>query len=196
MIKIHVVVVTLFSVAVLLTPVHSFAACTIEHLFEDSTAVNDFIGQSWTATCSGMLHSVTIKADTPNPGTHVLWIYSGQSIAPGDLLAQQDGITLADGDNTITITATVTITNGQQYTFILDNELDNQVFLRYASAGVYGGGQEYDGDNFSPGTDLWFQVYISDPPGHAPTLTKWGLIIFMTILLFSAMKVIRNKARN
>jgi len=104
-------------VAVLGYPGNDTAAqCIDQHPVEALTSNVDPIGQSWTSTCDGELRYLVVRADLPNPGTHTLSIYAGQSVAAGDLIASQSGILLADGENRIRLDDLPWITSGSEWT--------------------------------------------------------------------------------
>ena len=175
-------------VAVLGYPGNDTAAqCIDQHPVEALTSNVDPIGQSWTSTCDGELRYLVVRADLPNPGTHTLSIYAGQSVAAGDLIASQSGILLADGENRIRLDDLPWITSGQQYTFVIDNLSNNLVRLRYDGLAGYPGGQAYNGIFFVAGADLWFQAQVTLPP--IPTLNEWGRAVLIVLLLLASFAV-------
>jgi hypothetical protein len=153
----------LLVIAILSLPCSAHAACTVAQNSFDAAPVAGApdLGQSWTAVCDGVLSSITVNAGGAHAGPYTLSVFSGESVDPGDLLAQAPNIALADGENTIAIPTEVTVSNGQLYTF----QFDAWVLLRgkwfidaYPDGRVYGLGV------FLPAGegDLWFEAEISD----------------------------------
>lgn len=150
-------------IAILSLPCSAHAACTVaQNSFDAGAAVlAPDLGQSWTAVCDGVLSSITVNADGAQAGPYTLSIFSGESVDPGDLLAQAPNIALADGENTIAIPTEVTVSNGQLYTF----QFDALVALRWkGNVDIYPDGRLYGGGVFQPAAfgDLWFEAEIVD----------------------------------
>jgi hypothetical protein len=134
------------------------------------------VAQSFTATKTGVLTSITVYGSTTSAST--LNIYSGDGTS-GTLLATQSVNAFnAAGDpdtgsqryigSTITLNSTVNITNGNQYTFQLTNA--DGVSITYTTNSDYSGGTAYDtGSEIGSNFDFEFSVVQGDPPNSAPS---------------------------
>jgi hypothetical protein len=134
------------------------------------------VAQSFTATKTGVLTSITVYGSTTSAST--LNIYSGDGTS-GTLLATQSVNAFnAAGDpdtgsqryigSTITLNSTISITNGNQYTFQLTNA--DGVSITYTTNSDYSGGTAYDaGSQIDPSIDFEFSVVQGDPPNSAPS---------------------------
>ena len=160
-------VLTLLVIPALLIglPARSRAACTDQHLIENNTSVPINVGQSWTATCDGLLQAIAVKADMPNAGLMTLKIFQGESLDPANLLSTQTGLPdLVDGENTYAVPGDIAMVTGQQYTFLFTNESANGIRFRYDVADGYVDGQATAGAGWVVGSDVWFQAIVVDPP--------------------------------
>ncbi|MEW6663797.1 MAG: choice-of-anchor U domain-containing protein [Thermodesulfobacteriota bacterium] len=148
-------------VLLLCTPAHP--ACTVSYTTHNATTGVVNVGQSWTATCSGVWTSITILADNPNPGSMTLKIYKGQSVAAGDLLHSETFASCVDGLQTYTLSNPQSVTSGNQYTFLFTNNLSNAIKFRYDTANGYAGGMATAGVGFVAGSDIYFEMSVVDP---------------------------------
>ena len=151
----------LLVIAILSLPCSAHAACTVAQNSFDGGVGAVGLGQSWTAVCDGVLSSITVNTAGAQAGPFTLSIFNGESVDPGDLLAQAPNIALADGENTIAIPTEVNVSNGQLYTF----QFGADVSLRWdAGDDVYPDGRVYAGGVFRPAGegDLWFEAEIVD----------------------------------
>jgi hypothetical protein len=171
------------------------AGCTISQTSTTNTSGSFFsLGQSWTATCDGVLSNVTVNIGSATAGTLTLSIYSGESVAPGNLLYSQP-ITFSDtGVQSLNLTGTVNITNGKQYTFVVTSTLNELQFL-YSTLNPYTDGKACTVGGFVASSDLYFTATISDaaPVQSVPSLSEYGMIIMAVILINISMFAIRKR---
>ncbi len=148
------------------------AACTVTHTQAIETGNINLtdVGQSFTATCDGEASSVTLYSLFNTSNNVTLSIYSGESVAAGDLLYTQAGITIASGTTVINLTAPVAVTSAQKYTFYLTGGTSP-----YGLKLMFGGVDNYpDGNAYYAGvwqaasTDFFFSVQIDDPAPRQP----------------------------
>ncbi|MCP3952030.1 MAG: DUF4347 domain-containing protein, partial [Desulfobacterales bacterium] len=146
-----------------------------------ATDENGVWGQSFTATKTGVLSNIQVLIYTAASADVGISIYSGETVSGGALLASQ---TIASGDlqnvatsysdwTTITISSTVNITSGQQYTFAFSDGTSAH-FDFGGDGGVdsgLSGARLYSSHNggFAGGYDLNFRVTQGDPANSAPT---------------------------
>lgn len=168
------------------------AACTVEFNVENATTAPVSVGQSYTAECSGLMTSITVKADTPVSGLMTLKIYNGQSLAAGDLLYTQNGNpALVNGENQYNISPSVSVITGQQYTFIFTDEGSTGIRFRYDTTNSYAGGQATAGAGFVPGSDIWFRINIADAQS-VPAFSEWGMVLFSVLLGIAGVRAMRK----
>jgi hypothetical protein len=130
------------------------------------------IGQSFTATKTGVLSSIEITDDgAANFGTATLSIYSGSGNG-GSLLYSKSGIdftiidTITDAStytlHSLSIDSTVNITSGNVYTFVFT--AGTAIDMGFFNSDGYAGGVLFSADNggFLPGFDMAFQLTQSD----------------------------------
>ncbi|MCP3999901.1 MAG: DUF4347 domain-containing protein, partial [Gammaproteobacteria bacterium] len=136
-------------------------------------------GQSFTATKTGVMSNIKLLVQDTAASDIDFKFYSGESVSGGALLASQ---TVVSGDlqnladtltdwTTITLSSTVNITSGQQYTFTFEGSI--KVAFFYETGGL-SGAQLYSSENggFLSGYDMHFQVTQGDGASNAaPTVT-------------------------
>jgi len=156
------------------------------------------LGQSWTATGGdGVLSSISVNSVGASTGTLNLYVYNGESANPGNQIYTQAISSFSGaGVQTINLTGTVNITNGNQYTFVIQSTGGN-VRLRYDITNPYAGGKSYaSGTGFVSSSDFYFSISISDSapaPTGVPTLSEWGMIIFTMLIMFYGIKMLRKR---
>ena len=121
-------------------------------------------GQSFTSPCNGNITSIEVTAaSTGTNAAGTLNIYAGNGTGTTPIYTQSvSAITIANvGDPiTVTITGSVPVMSGNQYTFAMDMDLDVN-----ASSSEYNGGDAFQsGQNANP-LDIDFEVDISAPTG-------------------------------
>ncbi|MBF0551684.1 MAG: IPTL-CTERM sorting domain-containing protein [Deltaproteobacteria bacterium] len=165
------------------------AACKVsQHLDEDSpTAHGSNFGQSFTAPCSGVLTTISVKTWGASTDILTINIYNGQSLVLVDRIHTQSIAAFPGaGVHDITLSTPIRVTGGSQYTFQL-LPASGTIQMNVSALNPYAGGQ-YEGNGFfNPGADLYFDVNITDPLPHGcdtciPTLSEWGMIIFGVML--------------
>ena len=178
----------LFALSAILLPISSVnAGCSIE-VSGSETGLSDYkpLGQSFTATCDGLLHSVTVYALFATTTGVTLSIYSGESVAEVNRLHVQSGITLS-GTSTVVLSDSVAMVSGEQYTFLFTDgsrKLSSQSLLGGGAAMTEG--RAYLGvddkpqiiNSFVSDYDLLFTVEIAD----SSTATKIALTGPATVL--------------
>lgn len=131
------------------------------------------VGQSFTAGYTGELAKVVISIDTPSvsypviSGTFELRIYAGAGYA-GTLLGSETFFVptgLPYGDFEIGLTNSVNITNGNQYTFAVEEISGTGQIQLNATANNYPGGNLYNtiltSTTSFPTYDLLFKTYVN-----------------------------------
>jgi hypothetical protein len=195
------------------------AACTVEQTQELEVLAIMGVGQSWTASCSGVLRAVTVKVSTDRPlevdNSYTLSVFRGESVDPADLLGKTENIALGEGENRI-LMPDITNSSGQQYTWYLElegGEFDSlkggNQFAGFAGAAIVYSGNTYDGGRlyrnagflalrngapevgWNDNYDAWFRVEIAD--AAVPTLSEWGILLFMLLLAFFACRRLKRK---
>ena len=156
-----------------ISPGTLFAGCIVEQTQETHNANynNPTQGQSFTATCDGAITTITVTIwyqGVPSPTSATLYIYDGQSVSDGDKIYTQPGIAVTEhGEKTITLTTPVSVTSGNQYTFLLVFAQSGQGLLLYfdtTSANPYPGGMAYLVGMFRAEYDAQFSVSIDALP--------------------------------
>ena len=181
----------------LLNTADCFAACVVTHnVTTNFIGSIPAIGQSFIATCGGRLASVTVTTGTPGTpaGPHTLKIYQGESATPADLLYTQANVnlgTVGNTINTVSLAQPVPVINGNQYTFIFEHATGGITILQADATNSYAGGKLYLNAGFVAGIDLPFQVNITDLP--IPTLSEWGIIVFLLLLAAIALRSIKHR---
>lgn len=112
-------------------------------------------GQSFQAGLSGDWTQLEVMNNYAFPQSGTLNIYSGEGNG-GTLLLSQP-ISLVNGVNTITLSAPISITAGNQYTFLTDL-LMNCSFTQ--SPNPYAAGISYTSSSSDPGYDLYFKIIV------------------------------------
>jgi len=205
--KLILLAVTFFSYLFLSTFNNASAGCkTTQPLKEIWTIGSIAAGQSFMPACSGTLTSILVHPDSTVAST--LKIYRGESDAPGDLLHTQIANLTANQNNTIVLSAPIALTSHQQYTFIFSGtRLMYNGWNPYADGNLYdlvGGGNSAarsdaraDGDGgmgFHEGADLFFTADISSGASSVPTLSEWGVIVFLLLISITAIwKILREQ---
>ncbi|MDD3484864.1 DUF4347 domain-containing protein, partial [Azovibrio restrictus] len=140
------------------------------HTATSNTNGHDDVGQTFTATKTGVLSSIRVASNNNDDGSDwTLKIYEGAGIG-GTLLHTQTGAsignTVTDSSNytlaTINLNAAVNITNGQTYTFAFTP--DTAIDFMYTDD-AYAGGVLFSnsaGGGILPGLDLIFEVVQGD----------------------------------
>jgi hypothetical protein len=112
------VVILAFSCAMLFLCVSwdtVYAACTVQNTSINNAFGGDStLGQSFTATCSGQISTITIQISAGQSVVNgTLNFYSGESVASPTYT--QAGINLADGVQTVTLTTPQSVTSGSNH---------------------------------------------------------------------------------
>ncbi len=148
--------------AILFTGGNALADCKIPSvdLTAKSSATSDSeIGQSFTATCTGRIKSITVKSNTDYTNKTVT-VYQGEGI--GGTVLKSISSNLVTGMNEISLEdAAIKVSAGSVYTFTLSS----YVALKNAD-GSYDGGTGYMGS-----TDLGYDLYFSVTITSNKTLT-------------------------
>ncbi|WDE11295.1 Ig-like domain-containing protein [Thalassomonas haliotis] len=140
------------------------------------------IGQSFTATKTGVLSSIGVVDDgSAVSGTATLTVYDGSGTG-GSVLYSKSNIdfsavdTFTDADNytlhTITIDSTVNITSGNVYTFVFAPGVAFDMAY-YTASNTYSGGDLFSADNggFQANIDMAFSVTQGDGDVTAPVIS-------------------------
>lgn len=141
------------------------AQCTETYAggFTQAAQTGYVAGQSFTSPCNGNISSIEVPAaSTGTNAAGTLNIYAGNGTGTTPIYTQSvPAITIANvGDPiTVTITGSVPVMSGNQYTFAMDMDLDV-----YASSGYAGGDAFQSGQNVNP-IDVDFEVDIAAPTG-------------------------------
>lgn len=148
------------------------------------TSGSNTIGQTFTATKTGLLKEIHVASDlatTVSGENWILTVYSGSGV-DGTVLATQTGASFSDtvtsgSDYTysiVTLSTAVNLTSGSEYTFVFSP--GNSIDLVYTTnSDTYAGGDIFYNDSVATGSgaDLIFQVVQADaaPANNAPTIT-------------------------
>lgn len=158
---------------ILILSTQMWAALTITHNGAGSGGSSgNRIGQSFTATHTGVITSIGVASD--GSLTDTLKIYSGSGI--GGTLLHTQIVTFSDTTTstssytffTITLDATVNITSGNTYTFAFS---DGQEQLVYGG-NDYANGDLYVGTSAQSGLDLRFEIVQGDAAALDPIITS------------------------
>ncbi|MBF0319256.1 MAG: hypothetical protein HQL01_05570 [Nitrospirae bacterium] len=109
-VRYYYVAITCIILSTLLSYGSAFAACAISQTNIDNNINASPVGQSFTATCTGIISSIVVTSAANLACT--LNIYSGESVAGGNLLSTQAVNLVNPGITTITISGTVNVTSG------------------------------------------------------------------------------------
>ena len=153
-----VVLFTLFAITVSVSSVNAGCAIDVSATTTNWFATKD-TGQSFTAPCSGLLHSITVHADEYVTGVTLI-IYNGESVDEGDQIYYQSNITLTD-PVTIILSGSVNVVENQMYTFRFTGGSGNH-WLTVNNSNPYAGGRGYN-SGWMESFDLIFKVEIIDP---------------------------------
>jgi hypothetical protein len=136
------------------------------------TAGGTEVGQSFLATCDGLLTTVVFGRDAGGAASGTLRIYSGAGTL-GTELGTQAFTTPAVGGSTevgISLSTPVTVVSGQTYTYFLDLTSGSFPVLFRPAPSTYAGGTTYatfDGNpaNANAGTsDQYFRLFFEPAP--------------------------------
>ena len=176
------VLFTLFSIMLPTSSVN--AGCAINVSADPTNNINSKdSGQSFTATCDGLLHSITVNTGNRTVTGVTLLIYNGQSVAEENQIYEQSNVTLSN-PVTIVLSGSVNLVSEQQYTFRFTGGSENH-YLQSNCYNPYDGGQDCVGGTFFPGYDMLFNVEISTPPiastAEASSVTLTGATLNGTV---------------
>ena len=154
--------VLLFVLATIWSPVSAvYAGCAINVSGSPVSwiASNDS-GQSFTAPCSGQLHSITVRAASVTGVT--LNIYAGQNVS-GQALYTKSEVALGN-PCTIELDDSVTVTSGSQYTFHFSGGSGNHEEHVFWNYNQFSGGQAYWSGSWREYYDMVYDVEIASEP--------------------------------
>ena len=163
-----------------LTLSYSLLAQTVceEQLGIDNGFSGQSHGQSVTMTgCSGFFNAIEFHRRDPGSAitTAVLKIYNNQDVT-GTPMYTQNNVVIPATTDTFTIelsggTGSLAFTEGNQYSFIINNTPTFQTFVD--GTNPYAGGQGFLNNGFLEDFDLWFKVTTStDDPLSNRTLCQ------------------------
>lgn len=171
----------------------AFAQCVIGTTSPSSeSSAQSTIGNSFTATCSGVIEKVSLKVWSGQSVVNgTLNIYSGESVANGDLLYTQSGVNIDSSSYEITLTTPEAVTSENKYTMTVT---DTGTFKGvYSASNPYSGGNAYtNGTGFVSNSDFNFTVTVA-AVSSAPAASLIGYILMGVGLLCSGFYTIRRK---
>ncbi len=191
----------------MLVPAAKSLACVVSYSPEGTlsqTSSSNSAGQSFTATCSGTITTLTVTVGTDPSSNGILRFYSGGTGNTGAVIATAaTGLDLSSGEHTYTLTTPVAVARGVQYSWVITTaETSDDSFLFVSSTD---GGGTYDGGNYlrygyesKTGWDVKFSLNIEESGGgeavvSIPFMGLTGCLLFACGLLGSGFYVLRRK---
>ena len=150
------------SLSFILLSVFSYAQCLINNTNTTSTMTSSsLVGQSFQASCSGLLSSIELQATSASPGL-TLSIYSGEGTG-GPVLGSTTFALVGSGignfESIDLTTEDIYLVDGEVYTLAISAGTPSNVI--YSTTDDYSGGSFYSGGVVDLTADLVFQTNIA-----------------------------------
>ncbi len=172
------------------------AAQTISQPTGPSSTTGTGLGQSFTATTTGVINQIAIRTRGASATTLYLYNSANGSGVNGSSAgsAYNQSVTLTDvgaaGYTVITLATPFPVTAGSTYSMVLDNST-----VGFQGSNVYAGGAAIANYATVVTTADWaFQIYEGPAgPQPVPTLSEWALILLGLTLAGSAALYLQRR---
>lgn len=174
----------------------SASAQTISQPIGLGATMADGIGQTFTATLTGTVTEIQVRARTN--GVRTIYFFNGAgsgTLGSHASAVHSQSVTLVDqgsnsaGFQTIVLTTPLPVTAGNVYAFAFDS-----ASLAARSPSAYVGGDTIVGYYMKyPNQDFAFTVTEVATPATVPTITEWAMILFGLILAGGAALMIQRR---